>query len=204
MIPLGLLASGIGIGAGIKLIKGAHENNLANKVVVPDATYTTSPYAANTLDLAKQMFNSAMPGEQHAKESIDTNQANTNAAVERNSTSGAESLAMLAATQGISDNAYEDLQGKEAGYKAAQFNNLASANYGMTTELDKVYQDKVRKQQQALDEKIALRGASNANFGNAMTDLTTGAFMFDQFGTGKSKATPLRGYPGQYSPQQPI
>lgn len=178
MLPLGLLAAGAG--AIIKGIKAGHQNHLANGVVVPEANYTVSPYAENTLALAKQMFNGKMPGAENATAQIKGNEANTFDQIDRNSTSGSQSLAMIAASQGITDNSLNELAGKEEAYKAGAFNNLNAANYGMTNELDKVYQDKVRKQDQALQEKTALRGAANANFGNALTDLTTGAFMFDQ------------------------
>lgn len=176
LLPLLLSAAS----AGIKIAKGIHQNNLANQVVVPNASYTRSPFAQNTLDLAKQIFNSEMPGEQTAIENIKGNQANTQAGVERNSGSGAESLAMLAAGQGITNNAFTGLQEKEAAYKAQQFNNLASANQGMTAEEDKIYQDAVRKQMLAINEKSGLRTASTANWGNGMNDLVSTAFMYDQ------------------------
>lgn len=185
MLPLALIAAGAG--AIIKGIKAHHQNKLADQVVVPDATYTKSPYAENTLAMAKQMFNSQMPGEETAIENIKGNQANTQAGVERNSGSGAQSLALLAAGQGITDNAFNNLQEKEGTYKAQEFNNVANANQGMTAEGDKVYQDMVRKQMLAIQEKNALRGAANANAGGAMNDIINGAFIYQLNPFGKTK-----------------
>ena len=178
MLPLGLIAAGIG--AGIKLIKGAHQNKLANNVVIPDATYTKSPYADNTLELAKQMFNSQMPGEATAERNIQGNNANANAQITRGSTDASQALALMAGSQGETDQAFTNLDQQAANYKMQTYGNLASANQGETNENDKVYQDMVRKQMMAINEKNALRGASTANVGNGMNDLISGAFMYDQ------------------------
>lgn len=178
MIPFGLIAAGIG--AGIKLIKAGHQNKLANQVVVPEANYSVSPYAENTLALAKQMYNSKMPGADIAGNGFLASNAIANANIGRNSTDSSQALALMAATQGQTDQSFTDLGLKDAQYRENAFSNVNSANAGMTNEMDKIYQDKVRKQQQALDEKAALRGAANANFGNSLNDITSGAFMFDQ------------------------
>lgn len=57
MIGLALAAAG-GLA---KFLTAAHQNKLANQIVIPDANYTVSPYALNTLATSKQMFNSDMP-----------------------------------------------------------------------------------------------------------------------------------------------
>jgi len=176
MLPIGLIASGIG--AVAKLIKGAHQNKLANQVVVPEANYQISPYAQNTLDLSKQMFNSRMPGMASAERNIQGNNANANASVMRGTTDASQALAMMAATQGQTDQAFQNLGLQEGQYKQNAYANVASANQGMTAENDKLYQDRVRKQEMAINEKNALRGASTANVGGGMNDLINGAWMY--------------------------
>ena len=51
----------------VKTIKGAHQNNLANKVQVPDVTYNTSPYAQAALAQMTQYKNSRMAGAGNAE-----------------------------------------------------------------------------------------------------------------------------------------
>ena len=48
------------------------------------------------------------------------------------------------------------------------------ANQQMIGEGQMEYQDRIRKQQMAIQEKGALRGAANANFGGALNDVTNG------------------------------
>ncbi len=204
MLPLGLIASGIG--AIAKLVKGAHQNNLANNVSIPEASYNMSPYAQNTLDLSKQMFNSRMPGTEIAERGIMANNANTNAGIQRNATSSSQALAMMAAAQGQTDQSFQNLGMQEGQYKLNAFNNLSNANAGMTEENARVYQDAVRKQQMAISEKNALRGASTANIGGGMNDLINNAWMYSMMKKPKSEKEPrpLGEVAGMWDAAQPL
>jgi len=171
-----LIPAAIGaVSGGIKIIKGINQDGLANKVVVPDATYNTSPYARAMLATATQMKNAKMPGAQNAEAGILGNQANTVGAIDRNSNSGAQALSMVSAAQGNTDNALNNLGTLEGKYAMETTNNLNNAQQTMINEGDKVYQDKVRKQQAAIQEKNNLRAASTANWGGGMNDVFNGA-----------------------------
>lgn len=173
-IPLGVVAAGIG--GLFKMFKGGKQNRMANKIVVPDATYKTSPYAQNILAEAQRLRNSQMPGTAAAGQNIMGNQANAVSSIQRNSSSGSQALAMLGAVQGNTNNAFQDLTKQQNLYSMSMLNNLNNANQGMTDELDKEFQDKVRKQQMAMNEKNALRGAATANTGGGMNDLINSAW----------------------------
>jgi hypothetical protein len=185
------------IGAGISaasglygIFKGIHQNNLANKVVVPDATYNTSQYAQNNLGLAQSMFNSRNPGSAYAAQNIQGNNANTDAGIDRNATNGSQALALKMAAAGQTDQSFGNLGAQEGQWKLNMLSNLNNANNGMTMENDKVYQDRVRKQNLAMGEKNSLRGASTQNIGNGINAIGASAYgmsnMF-QNGTGNSE-----------------
>ena len=177
-IPLITMAASAAIKAG----KSAHQNNLANGVVVPDATYQTSPYAQAMLAQANQYKNSRMTGAGEAEQNIQTNQANTIGSIQRNATSGSQALALSIAAQGNSNTAFNQLRQQEGADQQNKMNNWNNANQQMIGEDDKVYQDRVRKQNLAMNEKNALRGAANANFGGAMNDLSNGVMASNNAG----------------------
>lgn len=183
-----LLSSGIAAGLGIfsavgKGLKAHKLNKLADKVVVPDANYEQSPYAANILGEALRLKNAPMPGMAAATQNIYGNRANTAAGIERNATSGSQSLNMLAAAQGNTDQAFQGLAGQQNQYGLSMLNNYNNANQGMTDELDKTFQDKVRKQQLKINEKNGLRQAatnySSGAFDSLTAGLTSGASIYN-------------------------
>jgi hypothetical protein len=174
-----LLGAGIGALTGLfKIGMGLHQNHLANKINVPAASYETSPYAQKILDEATRLKNSRMPGYQDASNNIAVNGSNAMGSVERNATSGAQALAMDSAIQGNTNNADQQLSTQQNQYAQNQEQNYVNANQGMINEGDKVYQDRVRQQQQAIAEKNALRGAGTQNFGGGLNDLTNTAYMY--------------------------
>ena len=174
MLPF-LIPAAMGLASGIiKGVKSIHQNNLANKVQVPDATYETSPYAKAMLAQANQLRNSRMTGAADAAKNIMTNQSNTIGSIDRNATSGAQALSMIGAVQGNTNQAFGQLRQQEGQYGLNMLNNQNMAFQQMIGEGDKEYQDRVRKQQMAMNEKNALRGAANQNFGNGMNDVMNG------------------------------
>lgn len=171
-----MIAGGVAAVSGItKIIKGAHQNKLANGVVIPDATYQSSPYAQAMMDQANEYKNSRMTGAANAEQNIMSNQGNTIGAIDRNATSGAQALAMVSAAQGQTNQAFNGLRQHEGADQQMKMNNWNQANQQMIGEGDKVFNDKVRKQQQAISEKNNLRGAANANFSGALNDFSNGA-----------------------------
>lgn len=173
------IAAGVGAASGIfKIGQGIHQNNLANKVVVPEANYETSPYAVKIMDEANRIKNSRMAGAADAENNIFGSQANATGAINRNSTSGAQALAMLAATQGNTNAAFNGLRAQEGNDFWMKQNAFNNAGQIMIGEGDKKYQDDVRKRQEAIAEKSGLRGAGTQNIGGGMNDLMNNAFMF--------------------------
>ena len=173
------IAAGVGAATGIfKIAKGAHQNSLANKVVVPEANYETSPYAVKMMDEANRIKDSRMAGAADAENNIFGTQANATGAIGRNATSGAQALAMLAATQGNTNQAFNGLRAQEGNDFWMKQNAFNNAGQLMIGEGDKKYQDALRKRQEAIQEKMALRGAGTQNIGGGMNDIMNNAFMF--------------------------
>lgn len=180
------VAAGIGAAGGIfKIGQGIHQNNLAKRVKVPDATYETSPYAQRMLEEASRLNNSVQPGYQNSVRNIYGNQSNALGSVERNATSGAQALALDASIQGNTNNAFNGLNQEQNQWTQGMLNNWNNANQGMISEGDKVFQDRVRKQQMAIAEKNALRGAGTQNLGGGINDLANNAFAWAQMNAGK-------------------
>jgi len=181
-------AAGVGIlGGAVKIGMGAHQNKLANKVVVPDASYTTSPYAQKMYGQAQMLLNSRQPGAASAEQNIMGSQANAMGSVERNATSGSQALAMLGGIQGNTDQAFNNLQQQEGQWKLNTLNNYNQASNAMINEGDKVYQSDLQKRLEAINEKNSLRGAATQNIGNGINDFQNTAFMAASLGMGGGK-----------------
>lgn len=178
----------VGVGTGLfKIGKGMRQDNLANKVVVPNANYETSPYAINILDEANRIKNSRMAGAADAERGIYGSQAAVTGAVGRNATSGTQALAMLAAAGGNTNAAFNNLRAQEGNDFWQKENAYNNGNNTMIAEGDKRYADAVRKRQEAIAEKTGLRGAATQNMGGGLNDLANNAFMYSQIQNEKNK-----------------
>lgn len=164
-----LISGGLALG---KLLFGGAQNSMANDVVVPDVKFTKSPYAEDKLNLAKILYNSRMPGTAAAEGNILQNNANTAGGIRRNATDGAQALAMLTASQGITDDSFGKLRDQESNYKLNMLGNLNGAEDSMTQEAYKAYLDEVRTQEQKIAEKNGLRNAGLTNMGNGANELS--------------------------------
>lgn len=120
---------------------------------------------------SERLKNARMYGASTAENNIMGNQSNTIGAVGRNSTSGAQSLAMLAAIQGQTNNSFQNLRLQEGQDQRMKENDWMDANRTMINEGDKEYQDDLRKRQEAIGEKTALRGAANQNIGGGINGI---------------------------------
>lgn len=185
------VAAGIGAGTGlIKIGMGLHQNHLANKIKVPDATYVSSPYAAKMLAEATRLKNSRMPGATDAINGIYGSGANAMGSVDRNATSSAQALSMLGAIQGNTDSAFNNLSQQQNNY---QLNAENSYNNALNTEIgegDKVYQSDLQKRQDAINQKNALRGAGTQNIGGGLNDIQNNAFAYAAFRNGQMNNNP--------------
>lgn len=148
-------------------------------------TYQTSPFAADNLALAKNMYGGRMAGATAQEQNILTNQANTVNNVEKNATDAATALAVMAATQGQADASFADLATKEAADRINRAGMVFNANQGMVAEGDKSWQDRLRQ----LQQKIGVRSVGFQNGYNAVSGIGSMASlagnMWDYFKTNK-------------------
>lgn len=154
--------------AGISAAKGVQQSNLANKINPKYKPYKTSEYAKQRLGMAQQMYGGRMAGAGRLEDSIYTQQANTNAAINRNATSGSQALSLAGAVQGQTNQSLGDLASMEAQDKFNRGQNLNAAYEGMIHEGEKEYDDMMMKYRDDVAAKTALRASSAQNWGNAM------------------------------------
>lgn len=153
------------IGGIFKGIQGHKQQKMADAIHPVNAVYKVSPYAKNQLSTVQQMMNGRMAGASNEEQNIAGNFANSMAGVERNSTNGSQSLAMLAGLQGNANQAYNQLGTQEAMNKQNMLGYLSSANQGMTQENQNVYNDQLRNYNNDLNAKNALQSAAWTNKG---------------------------------------
>lgn len=137
--------------------------NMSNAINPNDPKYSTSPYAQQRLGLAQTLLNARMPGASAMERNIYGNQANQMQNVNRNATSGSQALAMGAAAQGQTNQAFQNLGVQEQQDYYNRLQNVTGAQQGMTQEGDKVYQDQLRDYQEKMSLKNAYLGASMQN-----------------------------------------
>ena len=158
-----------------KLFGAMKQEKLANAINPQDVTYQTNPYAKQSLGAVQNLMNGRMVGAGSAERNIAASQANQLANVSRNATDASTALALGAAAQGQANDAYENLQAKEGQQKYGLLDNLQAAYKTMIGEGDKVYQDQLRKYQNDVQAKAALRNASWQNYAGFGNDLTSAA-----------------------------
>ena len=161
-VGLGLQVAGT-IGANIDADKTRKK---MSNLLGTDPTYTQSSYAPNTLAIAKNLYNGRMAGAAGLENGIYGSQANTLANVNRNATDGSQALAMGAATQGQTNQAFQNLAQMENQNKQANFQNVAAANQGMTEEHTKAFDDTVRKWQDQMGVLMARNAIRQQEWGN--------------------------------------
>lgn len=173
------------IGTIFANLEGDKTRRKLNRLQGEDPTYTESPYAKSRLGLASQLLNSRMPGATAMERNIQSNQANFNAQVDRNATGGSQALALAAAGQGETNNAFNQLGISEAQDYYRRVDNMNQANEGMTQEHTKSFDDNVRKWQDKVNILMA-RNAIRQQQGQNMTNLGS-MFMGSSFGGGGGK-----------------
>jgi hypothetical protein len=172
LMAAGAIASGISsIG---KLIMGIKQNKLANKIHPQWQDYTASPYAQQRLGIGQQLFNGRMAGAAGLERNIFANQGNTLNSINRNSTNSAQALALAGASQGQTNQAFDNLAIQESQNKLNLLGNLNQGYEGMISEGDKVYQNKLMKYQIDKQDQAALRGSAWQNIFGAGNDIAGG------------------------------
>lgn len=165
------MAFGLGLAQGIANIFGAHSANKSlSRLQKQDPQYQENPLAAQYLGLSKQLFNGRQAGATEQERGIYTNNANYNAQVGRNASSGSQALALAAAGQGQTDASLQNLQLQEQQQKMGLLTNLNNAYGQQIQEGDKVANDNVRR----YGNLAAVRGAQAKNRNNALNGLFNG------------------------------
>lgn len=145
--------------------------NMSNAINPNDPKYNTSPYAQQRLGLANTLLNARMPGATAMERNIYGNQANQMENVNRNATSGSQALAMGAAAQGQTNQAFQNLGVQEQQDYYNRLQNVTGAQQGMTQEGDKAYQDQLRDYQEKMSLKNAYLASSMQNKTTAFNSL---------------------------------
>lgn len=171
-IPFAAIGAGLGAIQGIgKFLFGVKQNQLANQINPVYTPYQENPYAKQQLDIARQFLGGRMGGATTFEKNIQNSQANAMQNVLRNATDSSQALALGSAIQGQTDQAYADLQAREAQNKYGLLQNLNQA-YGLNiAEGDKKYNDMLKKFQIDLAAKSGLRSSAANNMFGAFSDL---------------------------------
>lgn len=147
-----------------------------------DPTYNANPEAAKRLGLAGTLLNARMPGASALERNIYGNQANQLANVNRNATDSSQALALGAAAQGQTNQAFQNLGVQEQQDYYNRLQNYTGAQQGVIQEGDKVYQDKVRRFQ----DMAGLQGAGEQNTQQGWNSIANlgfgGASIASQYG----------------------
>jgi hypothetical protein len=194
MDPLSIIGAGVGLIGGIGSIFGnkKSQRQLEN-LISQNPQYAANPLAAQRMGLAQTLLNARMPGAAAAERNIYQNQANMMGNVNRNATDASQALALAAAGQGQSNQAFGNLATQEAQDYQRRYGNLVGAQEGVIQEGDKVFQDKVRRFQdlaqirgmQANNRQSMWNSLSNLGFGSMNFGLAGG---FGAMGGGGNKA----------------
>lgn len=145
-----------------------------------DPTYQESPYAKSRLGLATQLINSKMPGQQRQEQNIQANNANAMANIQRNAGDSSQALALGAAAQGQTDQAFNNLGISEAQDYYRRLDNMNGANDAMTAEHHASFDDSVRRWQDEGNIYMA-RNAIRQQQGQNLENLGS-MFMGSSFG----------------------
>jgi len=149
------------------LISGIITRNNAKKrlkeLEKQDPEYQISPYAKQRLALAQTTLNSRAAGAAQAERNIFQTQANTIGAANRNATDSSQALSVAAASQGQTNDSFEQLAAMEAQAGEARKDQLYAAQDVMTAENDKDYDNKVRHWQDRVNIVMGKNALSQQN-----------------------------------------
>ncbi len=174
-----IIGGGIGLIGGIgKLFGAGKANSGLNDLLKQDPTYAANPLASQRLGLAQTLLNARQPGAAYNERNIYGNQANQQANIQRNATDGSQALALGAASQATTNQAFGQLnQQEDQGYQQ-RLSNLNQAQQGEINEGDKVYQDQIRR----FGDLAQIRGQQNQNTQNAWGSISNLGFGAMNFG----------------------
>lgn len=201
LLPIGMALGGAA--SAFKFFKSLEQDKLASKINPQWKQYQTSPFAKARLGMAQQLYNSRMAGAANQEKNILSSQGNQLETIRRGATDGAQLLAAASGVQGSADQAFSDLQTREAQNKYGMLDNLNASYETMLREGDKEHDSFIDKYRMDVEEKNALRGAAYNNQYGAIGDLSSMAIMGSQLaggGGGTGRFTPGTVSRGTYTP----
>lgn len=210
MGPMSIAGLGLGVIGGIGGMFGnAKSNRQLDALIKQNPQYKANPIAAQRMGLAQTLLNARMPGAAAAERNVYQNQANTMANVNRNATDSSQALAMAAAGQGQSNQAFGNLASAEAQDYQRRYGNLSQAQEGQIQEGDKAYQDQVRRFQdlaqirgaQAHNRQSSWQSLSNLGFGMMGLGMSGGGNMFGSGGRNANNAAQGNQYGQEHTMQ---
>jgi hypothetical protein len=167
-MPFPILAVMAIASAAASAAKGVQQSNLAKRINPRYNEYQTNDLAKKRLGLAEQVYGGRMTGASQFQDNIYGQQANAQANIERNATSGSQALSLAGAVQGQTNQSLGQLAQMESQDKMNRLGNLNNAYEGMIHEGDKEYNAMLMKYRDDVAAKTALRQASAQNWGNAL------------------------------------
>jgi hypothetical protein len=154
------IGAGIGLIGGIGgLLSAGKANRQLEGLLRRDPQYQVNPLAQQRLAYANTLLNARMPGAAAMDRNIYGAEANQMANIQKNAADGSQALAMGAASQGQTDQAFGNAAQVENQDFQRRYQNQVGAQEGMINEDDKVYQDRLRR----LQDEANIRGAQAQN-----------------------------------------
>lgn len=186
----------LAIGAGLsfanqvgKWFSGGKQTKEAKKINPVWTDYTSNPYAANQLALARNMFGGRMAGANQLERNILSSQGSAMNNINKIATDASQALTYGASAQAQADQSFSNLQTAESQNKYNLLGNLNNAYGAMIAEGDKVYQNKMQKFMIDAQRKDALMSSGAQNkygAGNDLSSLFMQLGMLGGFGGGNS------------------
>lgn len=177
----GITQTAMGTVGGIfSAIAGIKADKKLSSLIEKDPAYTVSPYAQDTLGLAKTLLNARMKGAVERERNIYGTQAGKIDNINKNATDSSQALALAAGVGGQTDAAFGNLQEMENQDYGNKVNNLNNANQVMTQEHQNLFDDSVRRWQDQVNTvmtqyKMRQKGGSDvANWGAGLSSMGGG------------------------------
>ncbi|ARS36815.1 hypothetical protein [Pontibacter actiniarum] len=170
MLPLLALAAAPAIYQGVS---GILQKRKANRINAVRPTYNIPGAVHESVDMARQSANAAMPGYGTAQNNIKGATANAVRSAQL-AGSGNSMLAAIAAAQSNESNSLLNLATQSAQHQAAQRQNLQGSLMNLAQYKDKAWDwNEKQKYQEKAAAKAALTEAANQNINGAISGLAS-------------------------------
>jgi hypothetical protein len=175
-------AAVIGVGGSIATTAiAAKQAKKANEMQPEYRPYEPSEYDKSRLSLAQMLFNGRMAGAGNMERNIASSGASFTNNVNRNATDSGQALALSGMGLGVTNNAYNDLQTREAGNKYDLLNNLNQGYQAMSNADNKQFDADYQKYLLDVQQKNSLKNAAFQNLFGGIGDLASGAATYGQY-----------------------